>query len=60
MKFVEPTLWPDKYESRFYTADYSKVVEDPKEKRLGYMRAVLHLAERVKPPGKHMLMKKQD
>lgn len=32
VKFVEPTLWPDKYESRFYTADYSKVVKDPKEK----------------------------
>lgn len=32
VKFVEPTLWPDKYESRFYTADYSKVVEDPKAK----------------------------
>ena len=27
--FVEPTLWPDKYESRFYTANYSKIVTEP-------------------------------
>lgn len=26
--FVEPILWPDKYESRFYTANYSKIVKD--------------------------------
>ena len=26
--FVEPLLWPDKYESRFYTANYSKIVKD--------------------------------
>lgn len=30
IRFVEPTLWQDKYESRFYTADYSKIIKDKK------------------------------
>ena len=29
--FVEPTLWPDKYESRFYTANYSKILGESQE-----------------------------
>ena len=29
--FVEPTLWPDKYESRFYTANYSKILSESTE-----------------------------
>ncbi len=28
IRFSEPTLWPDKYEGRFYTADYTNVCTD--------------------------------
>ena len=28
IRFVEPKLWPDNYESRFYTADYSAITKD--------------------------------
>lgn len=30
IRFVEPTVWPDNYESRFYTADYNKIIETGK------------------------------
>lgn len=30
IRFVEPTQWQDKYESRFYTADYTKITTDKK------------------------------
>ena len=29
LQFVEPLLWPDQYERRFYTADYKKVKRYP-------------------------------
>ena len=28
IRFAEPKLWPDNYESRFYTADYSAITKD--------------------------------
>ncbi len=29
LRFSQPTVWPDKWEQRFYTADYSNVTNDP-------------------------------
>lgn len=56
IRFVEPTLWQDKYESRFYTADYSKIIKDKKILSRNYILVVLLLVKLAKPLGESILM----
>lgn len=42
IRFVEPTRWEDKYEGRFYNADYSLVCSDPNEYPFLYACCMSH------------------
>lgn len=39
-RFYEPTQWPDKYESRFYCADYRKLPQEPGSEQRVYATCV--------------------
>lgn len=39
-RFYEPTQWPDKFESRFYCADYSKLVKESGSEQRVYATCV--------------------
>ncbi len=39
-RFYEPTQWPDKFESRFYCADYSKLNQEPGSEQRVYATCV--------------------
>lgn len=42
IRFVEPTRWEDKYEGRFYNADYSNVCQDSNEYPFLYACCMSH------------------
>ena len=42
IRFVEPTRWEDKYEGRFYNADYSNICKDPNEYPFLYACCMSH------------------
>lgn len=42
IRFVEPTRWEDKYEGRFYNADYTKVCSEPNEYPFLYACCMSH------------------
>lgn len=39
-RFYEPTQWPDKFESRFYCADYSNLTQEPGSEQRVYATCV--------------------
>lgn len=42
IRFVEPTRWEDKYEGRFYNADYSQICQDSNEYPFLYACCMTH------------------
>ena len=42
IRFVEPTRWEDKYEGRFYNANYSNICQDPTEYPFLYACCMSH------------------